>query len=165
MGTPIGCQNPMYTQHILPSVANQLSSGTRSGSASAAFASSLITHNSENAATTPATSGSVLRPGQYVQFEPPLLAKKEALVHQSLNSSVSQPTLPLRSHKDLLGDFSSDFQKLSVNSGNSVGSPSVKSSTLPSNNNTSSINNNVLAHTKNADSKANLNHKSWATFN
>jgi len=155
----------MYNQHILPSVANQLSSGTRGGSAAAAFASSLITHNSENAAATTATGGSALRPGQYVQFEPPLIAKKESLVNQSLSSSVSQSTQPLRSHKDLLGDFSSDFQKLSVNSGSSAGNPPVKSSTLPSNNNTSSINNNVLAHTKNTDSKANLNQKSWATFN
>ncbi|CAL4065623.1 unnamed protein product, partial [Meganyctiphanes norvegica] len=167
MGTPIGCQNPMYTQHILPSVANQLSSGTRGGSAAAAFASSLITQNSEDKSSTShaSTGGSVLRPGQYVQFEPPLLAKKESLVNQSLSPSVSQPMPPLRSHKDLLGDYSSEFQKLSVNSGSGAGNQSVKSSTLPSNNNTSSFNNNVHALTKNTDSKANLNHKNWATFN
>ncbi|XP_042891992.1 DENN domain-containing protein 1B-like isoform X7 [Penaeus japonicus] len=148
MGTPVGCQNPMYNQHKPPS-ANSLPSSTRGGSAAAAFASSMLSGSSDNQTTTAAAS----RPGQYVQFEPPLAQTNKAAV------TSSQPQRPPRlSQRDLLGDFSKDFQKLSVNS-------QSKAVTLGNNNNTV-VNNNKVTDSR-GESKNDANGPSeskWATF-
>lgn len=148
MGTPVGCQNPMYNQHKPPS-ANSLPSSTRGGSAAAAFASSMLSGSSDNQPVTAAAT----RPGQYVQFEPPLAQPNKAAV------TSTQPQRPPRlSQRDLLGDFSKDFQKLSVNS-------QSKGVTLGNNNNTV-VNNNKVTDSR-GESKNDTNGPSenkWATF-
>lgn len=148
LGTPIGCQNPMYNQHKPPS-ANSLPSSTRGGSAAAAFASSMLSGSTDNQPMTAAAT----RPGQYVQFEPPLAQPNKAAV------SSTQPQRPPRlSQRDLLGDFSKDFQKLSVNS-------QSKAVTLGNNNNTV-VNNNKVTDSR-GESKNDTNGPSeskWATF-
>ncbi|XP_063606797.1 DENN domain-containing protein 1C-like isoform X2 [Penaeus indicus] len=148
LGTPIGCQNPMYNQHKPPS-ANSLPSSTRGGSAAAAFASSMLSGNTDNQPMTAAAT----RPGQYVQFEPPLAQPNKAAV------TSTQPQRPPRlSQRDLLGDFSKDFQKLSVNS-------QSKAVTLGNNNNTV-VNNNKVTDSR-GESKNDTNGPSeskWATF-
>ncbi|XP_047489173.1 DENN domain-containing protein 1C-like isoform X2 [Penaeus chinensis] len=148
LGTPIGCQNPMYNQHKPPS-ANSLPSSTRGGSAAAAFASSMLSGSTDNQPMTAAAT----RPGQYVQFEPPLAQPNKAAV------TSTQPQRPPRlSQRDLLGDFSKDFQKLSVNS-------QSKAVTLGNNNNTV-VNNNKVTDSR-GESKNDTNGPSeskWATF-
>ncbi|XP_042242654.1 DENN domain-containing protein 1A-like isoform X6 [Homarus americanus] len=144
MGTPIGCQNPIYNQHQPPGVAS-LPSTTRAGNAAAAFATSMLSQSSEETSTGTVTG----RPSPYVQFEPPFAQ------HGKASSTTSQPQRPPRlSERDLLGDFSKDFQKLTLNS------PS-KTATAGNNNNT--IVNNNKAPLSNSDTRGASENK-WATF-
>ncbi|XP_068203449.1 DENN domain-containing protein 1B-like isoform X6 [Palaemon carinicauda] len=148
LGVPVGCQNPIYTQHK-PLGDHPLPNATRSGSATAAFATSMLSRAPEESSLNMAN-----RSSQYVQFEPPLSHSTKGL-----NSSSSQPQRPPRlSQKDLLGDFSKDFQKLSVNS------PSRAAS--PANNNNTIINNNKTCDAIQAaeSDSVDQSENKWATF-
>ncbi|XP_045596538.1 DENN domain-containing protein 1A isoform X2 [Procambarus clarkii] len=141
MGTPIGCQNPIYNQHQPPGVTS-LPSTTRAGNAAAAFASSMLSHGLEEPSMTSMS-------GQYVQFEPPF-----AKANKTLGSGAQPQRPPRLSQRDLLGDFSKDFQKLTVNS-------SSKTATAGNNNNTL-VNNNKIP-TPNNDIRG-ASETKWATF-
>ncbi|XP_069946063.1 uncharacterized protein [Cherax quadricarinatus] len=144
MGTPIGCQNPIYNQHQPPGVAS-LPSTTRAGNAGAAFASSMLSHGSEESSTGAVTG----RSGQYVQFEPPF-----AQVNKALNTTAQPQRPPRLSQRDLLGDFSKDFQKLTVNSSSKTA--------IAGNNNNTILNNNKVP-TSNSDTRG-ASDNTWATF-
>ncbi|XP_066962449.1 DENN domain-containing protein 1B isoform X4 [Macrobrachium rosenbergii] len=148
LGVPVGCQNPIYNQHK-PLGEHPLPNATRSGSATAAFATSMLSRAPEESSL-----NMVNRPSPYVQFEPPM-----SHATKGLNSSASQPQRPPRlSQKDLLGDFSKDFQKLSVNSPSRAASPANNNNTILNNNKTCDA-----IHAAESDS-ADRSETKWATF-
>ncbi|KAK7084369.1 hypothetical protein SK128_008303 [Halocaridina rubra] len=144
LGVPVGCQNPMYNQHNIPG-GNLPPSTTRSGSAAVVFAASMLSQASDDT-----SSKKCPRQGQYVQFDPPL--------SQSQSSGLSsQPQRPPRlSQRDLLGDFSNDFQKLSVNSSSRAASPG--------NNNNTVVNNNKTCDPGSKKGVVDSSGPKWATF-
>ncbi|XP_064085735.1 uncharacterized protein LOC135200910 isoform X2 [Macrobrachium nipponense] len=148
LGVPVGCQNPIYNQHK-PLGEHPLPNATRSGSATAAFATSMLSRAPDESSL-----NMVNRSSPYVQFEPPV-----SHATKGLNSSSSQPQRPPRlSQKDLLGDFSKDFQKLSVNSPSRAASPANNNNTILNNNKTCDA-----IHAAESDS-ADQSESKWATF-
>ncbi|XP_071519396.1 DENN domain-containing protein 1A isoform X7 [Panulirus ornatus] len=141
LGTPVGCQNPIYNQH-LPTGGAPFLNTTRAGSAATAFAASMLSEESSKGTVTS-------NPSHYVQFEPPFAQ------HNIGQNTATKPQRPPRlSQRDLLGDFSKDFQKLMVNS------PS-KTETAGNNNNTIVNNNKASGH--NSDTRGPSETK-WETF-
>ncbi|XP_076028640.1 DENN domain-containing protein 1A isoform X6 [Oratosquilla oratoria] len=143
-GVPVGCNNPSYSQHqpplgsgLVAAAKEKLSlasgvqttpalgltgnSSTRLGSATAAFASTMLQNPTDSGPSS----------GQYVQFQPPLRTKKDTSSKPLSSSSGTE-------HNHLLGDFSQDFKKLSV----SGSQPSVAARAKDINLSTSNINNN-----------------------
>lgn len=141
----------MYNQHQPPGKV-PLPTTTRPGNAGAAFATSMLSHQAENALGATKTTKAVARPGQYVQFEPPFIQSK---TQPAANAQPQKP--PRLSQKDLLGDFSKDFQKLTVNS------PSKTTTITAGNNNNTIVNNNKTTES-NGDTTRDLSDNKWATF-
>ena len=95
------------------------------------------------------------RPGQYVQFEPPL---SKSVQGSNSSSTSSQPQRPPRlSQKDLLGDFSKDFQKLSLNSPSRAASPANNNNVINNNKTCEAISTGELDTLEQSETK-------WATF-